>query len=87
MTETNEEFSRQAVRRAMQDAWNEICSDTGCHPLDIRHEGKKLFFEPAHWTDLTAKLLFVNAIRTRLAAAADPQWPYPSIPDELKLED
>jgi hypothetical protein len=52
----------------MRDAWNEICLDTDCHPLDITHQGKKLFFEPGHWAKLTARLLFVNAIRLKLAA-------------------
>jgi len=45
------------VGEAMQKAWDEICSDTGCHPLDITHQGRKLFFQPAHWVALVAKYL------------------------------
>lgn len=46
-----------AVGNAMQQAWDEICSDTGCHPTDIEHQGRKLFFHPAHWARLVAKYL------------------------------
>jgi hypothetical protein len=46
--------TEKAVADAMQSAWDEICSDTGCHPLDIEHEGRKLFFKPSHWARLTA---------------------------------
>jgi hypothetical protein len=48
------------VEAAMRDSWDDICSDTGCHPLDIRREGRKLFFEPNHW---------VRGIAMRLTAA------------------
>lgn len=54
-----------AVREAMQDAWNSICSDTGCHPGDIRHAGRELYFEPHHWANLVAKLLFCNVVKRR----------------------
>lgn len=33
----------------MQDTWNNIAEDTGCHPLDIQRYGNKLFFDPNHW--------------------------------------
>lgn len=68
-------FSHAAIRDAMQSAWDTICSDTGCHPLDIRHEGKKLFFEPRHWADLVAKLLFRNAIKERLTLSEPAKEP------------
>ena len=55
--------AHEAVRTAMQDAWNTICADTGCHPLDIKRQGKELYFEPRHWADLVAKLLLRNAIK------------------------
>lgn len=42
------------VANAMQDAWNDICGDTGCHPLDIQREGRVLRFSPNHWAALTA---------------------------------
>jgi hypothetical protein len=45
------------VRDAMDTAWNEICSDTGCHPLDLERRGGKLYFEPRHWADLIARML------------------------------
>ncbi len=53
----------EIVAAAMQKAWDEICSDTGCHPLDITHEGRKLFFHPQHWAALVAKY-----------HAAEPAW-------------
>jgi hypothetical protein len=45
---------RIELRQAMLDCWNAICADTDCHPLDIKHQGKKLFFEPNHWADMIA---------------------------------
>lgn len=51
------DFPRAAVAEAMQDAWNTICADTDCHPLDIERQGKKLFFKPGHWVDLIALFL------------------------------
>lgn len=45
----------RAVEEAMESAWTEICSDTNCCPLDItRHRGRT-YFEPRHWSALTAK--------------------------------
>lgn len=41
----------QHIRSALADAWNDICADTGCHPLDITREGRKLYFTPNHWAD------------------------------------
>lgn len=43
------------VEEAMLDTWNDICSDTGCHPLDIKRTGRALEFQPAHWSSATAK--------------------------------
>lgn len=49
------------VAEAMQDAWNDICGDTGCHPLDITQGGKgkgvELTFDPNHWARFTAMFL------------------------------
>lgn len=43
------------IHEAMRDAWNTICSDTGCHPNDLKHDRGKFFtFEPGHWADLIA---------------------------------
>lgn len=56
----------------MQDAWGEICDDTGCHPLDIRREGKKLFFDERHWVDLISMRLNERLARdAKQAAPAD----------------
>lgn len=45
----------EAVAAAMQDAWDEICDDTGCHPVDIQQLGRRrLRFSPNHWADLIA---------------------------------
>lgn len=49
------------VKNAMLTAWNEICSDTGCHPLDIEQdfEGQKghLGFEPRHWAQMAGNMV------------------------------
>jgi hypothetical protein len=46
------------VRDVMEQAWSEICSDTGYHPLDFEwRRDCKLYFEPRHWTDLVARML------------------------------
>lgn len=64
-------LSAKAVGAAMLDAWNEICADTDCHPLDIAHQGKKLFFVPGHWAALVARFLFARSITTSLASQGD----------------
>lgn len=47
-----------AVGKAMEEAWDEICADTHCHPLDIEQLGRKrLTFSPGHWARLTAMRL------------------------------
>lgn len=51
------ELIHLAVRQAMLDAWNDICADTDCHPLDITRHGRKLEFQPRHWADHTAAIL------------------------------
>jgi hypothetical protein len=64
-------FSHSAVDEAMQDAWNDICTDTGCHPLDIEHgRGKHLTFKPSHWANQVAKRLFLRAVKVQLKADA-----------------
>jgi hypothetical protein len=50
-----------AVDDAMQDAWNDICADTGCHPLDIERNGRNLTFEPRHWASAVARRLVAAA--------------------------
>lgn len=43
------------VKKAMQDEWEEICADTGCHPLDIEQLGRRrLRFSPNHWASAVA---------------------------------
>jgi hypothetical protein len=43
------------VGAAMKEAWDDICSDTGHHPDDITHEGRLLYYDPGHWSNLVAK--------------------------------
>jgi hypothetical protein len=65
--------SHAAINEAMQDSWNDICSDTGCHPLDIEQaKGKVLTFNPNHWANQIAKRLFVRALKLRLETAPQP---------------
>lgn len=71
--------SHSAVNEAMQDAWSDICSDTGCHPLDIMHGiGRDLVFRPDHWADQIAKRLFVRALKLRLEVGAGVAQTVPS---------
>jgi hypothetical protein len=51
----------------MQDEWGEICEDAQAHPSDIRREGRKLFYDPRHWTDAIARRL-----NERLASPTKP---------------
>lgn len=52
------------VKNAMLTQWNEICSDTGCHPDDIKQnfEGVKghLGFTPKHWASFAGKMVAQN---------------------------
>lgn len=65
-------FSHSAIEEAMQDAWNDICSDTGCHPLDITQgHGKQLTFSPNHWANQIAKRLFLRAVKVQLKADSE----------------
>ena len=38
----------------MQDAWGEICDDSGAHPLDINRVHGVTWYNAGHWTDLIA---------------------------------
>jgi len=38
-----------AVAEAMQDAWNDWCSDTGCFPDDFTLKGKTITFKAGRW--------------------------------------
>lgn len=62
---------RRDIHAAMLDAWNTICIDTGCHPLDLERRGGKLFFTPKHWADLVA--LYLDTSDTPMPADCD--WP------------
>lgn len=68
----NAAFSQKRVAEAMQDAWNDICSDTGCHPDDIERnfEGRKghLGFSPKHWAAAVARHLFAGYVKSKLTA-------------------
>lgn len=51
-------LTEKLVAWAMLEAWQDICSDTGCHPLDIEQVGRKrLEFSPQHWARFTAQNL------------------------------
>lgn len=65
------ETTRRDVHAAMLDAWNTICADTDCHPLDIERRGGKLFFTPKHWADLVA--LYLDADDAPMPSDCD--WP------------
>lgn len=54
----------RAVEIAMQEAWDEICDDTSCHPLDITKRGRKTFFQANHWARLTGERVreFITAL-------------------------
>lgn len=44
------------IEEQMLDAWNTICSDTDCHPLDIKQVGRRrLEFHSGHWSRQTAE--------------------------------
>jgi hypothetical protein len=55
--------SHAAVKEVMEVSWDDICTDTGCHPLDIAHgKNKHLIFRAGHWADQIAKRLFLKAL-------------------------
>jgi hypothetical protein len=56
--------SLDAIKDAMEVSWDDICTDTGCHPLDIGHgKDKHLIFRANHWADQIAKRLFLRALK------------------------
>lgn len=58
-----EPYIPDIVKNAMLVAWREICTDTGCHPLDIEHGKQKfLTFEPHHWATMTGKIVQAQII-------------------------
>jgi hypothetical protein len=62
--------SHEAIDEAMATCWDDICTDTGCHPLDITHgKNKHLTFSPNHWANQIAKRLFMRALKLRLEMA------------------
>lgn len=68
------DFPSASVAEAMQDAWNTICTDTGCHPLDIERRGKELFFKPGHWADLIALFLSRSPSIPSTSQNTPPDW-------------
>ncbi len=51
-------LTEKLVKQAMHEAWNDICYDTGCHPLDIhRVKRGELMFIPDHWASATYERL------------------------------
>ncbi|KKW92642.1 hypothetical protein [Sphingobium chungbukense] len=43
------------IKEQMREWWDEICADTGCHPLDFERRGKALWYDERHWTQAVAK--------------------------------
>jgi hypothetical protein len=44
------------VAKAMKESWDAICSDTGCHPLDIQQVKQRfLWFTAGHWASQTGQ--------------------------------
>jgi hypothetical protein len=59
------------VTEAMQDRWNDICADTGCHPLDIKQAGKgRLEFHIGHWARQVGKQVALALTRPASAPQA-----------------
>lgn len=57
-------YTIDLVRNAMLTAWNEICDDTGCHPLDIEQgPGKTLTFTPRHWARMAGEMVTAQISR------------------------
>lgn len=69
------------VAVAMLEAWDDICSDTGCHPLDIERRGKNLMFAPGHWARFTA--MHLNAA-LEAASSLNPEAPVAWMYEYLK---
>ncbi len=46
--------TRETLAAALRDAWDEICADTNCHPMDITSHRRQMFFSPGHWVELAA---------------------------------
>jgi len=57
--------------KIMQEEWGEICEDAQAHPSDIGREGRKLFYNPRHWTAAIA-----DRLNARLTSP--PTMPTPS---------
>lgn len=50
-------YIKDIIENAMLTMWNEICADTGCHPLDIiQGKGRELEFHRGHWARMTAEM-------------------------------
>lgn len=49
-----EAISAKLLGEVMQDAWGEICDDSGAHPLDINRVKGVTWYSARHWTDLIA---------------------------------
>ena len=38
------------IEKTMREVWDDICADTGCHPLDIAKIGRDTHYHASHWT-------------------------------------
>lgn len=55
------------IKEQMREWWDDICSDTGCHPLDFERRGKALWYDARHWTEAVAKYSAEAIVAHRLA--------------------
>ncbi|NTF87537.1 hypothetical protein G6L46_10415 [Agrobacterium rhizogenes] len=72
-----EDVTDAIVAAAMLDAWNDICDDTGCHPLDIQQLGQKnIAFSSNHWASAVA-------MGIRSALSTSQSNPAPEIAEDI----
>lgn len=53
------------VRDSMQAAWDDICADTDCYPLDLRKRRGKLYFVPDQWARQAGELAQSSMVNAR----------------------
>lgn len=59
------------VREEMRDGWDEICSDTNCHPDDIEQLGRRrLGYRDRHWTSWVAQRVAIRVMEAIRSADA-----------------
>lgn len=69
-------ITAEQLGEIMQEEWGEICEDAQAHPQDIRHEGRKLFYDPRHWTAAIADRLNARIVTPAPASGEAVAWGY-----------